>query len=76
MKASETTKSIVGMAEEMETDNWSERKKTLHHNCCALLPRIARMEKQKTVTIEMLRKIAKGLGVSIKDLMNNNQNRQ
>ena len=35
-------------------------------------PRIARMEKQQTVTIEMLRKIAKGLGISIKDLMNNN----
>ena len=36
-------------------------------------PRIARMEKQKTVTIEMLRKISKGLGVSIKELINNNQ---
>ena len=36
-------------------------------------PRIARMEKQKTVTIEMLRKIAQGLGVSIKDMVNNNQ---
>jgi transcriptional regulator with XRE-family HTH domain len=36
-------------------------------------PRIARMEKQKTVTIEMLRKIAKKLRVSIKDLVNNNQ---
>jgi len=36
-------------------------------------PRIARMEKQKTVTIEMLRKIAKKLSVSVKDLVNNNQ---
>ena len=34
-------------------------------------PRIARMEKQKTVTIDMLKKIAKGLGVSIKDVVNN-----
>ena len=36
-------------------------------------PRIARMEKQKTVTIKMLRKIAQALGVSIKDMVNNNQ---
>lgn len=36
-------------------------------------PRIARMEKQQTITVEMLRKIAKALGVSIKDLVNNNQ---
>lgn len=34
-------------------------------------PRIARMEKQKTVTLDMLRKIAKSLGVSIKELVNN-----
>ena len=34
--------------------------------------RIARMEKQKTVTMDVMRKIAKGLGVSIKDLVNNN----
>jgi len=34
-------------------------------------PRIARMEKQKTVTIETLRKIAEKLNVSVKDLVNN-----
>ena len=33
--------------------------------------RISNMEKQKTVTVEMLRKIAKVLGVSVKDLINN-----
>ncbi len=36
-------------------------------------PRIVGMEKQKTVTVGILRKIARGLGVSIKDLVNNNQ---
>ena len=36
-------------------------------------PRIARMEKQKTVTVEVLRKVAKKLSVSVKDLVNNNQ---
>jgi len=34
-------------------------------------PRISSMEKQKTVTVGMLRKIAKGLAVSVKDLINN-----
>ena len=32
-------------------------------------PRISRLEKQKTITIELLRKIAEKLGVSIKDLL-------
>ncbi len=36
-------------------------------------PRIARMEKQKTVTLDMLRKIAKALGVSVKDFFNNGE---
>jgi len=34
-------------------------------------PRIARMEKQKTVTLEILRRIAEALNVSVKDLINN-----
>ena len=34
-------------------------------------PRIAQMEKQKTVTLEMLRKIADKLGLSLKELINN-----
>ena len=34
-------------------------------------PRIARMEQQNSVTTKMLRRIAKKLGVSIKDLVNN-----
>jgi transcriptional regulator with XRE-family HTH domain len=36
------------------------------------VPRISQMENQKTVTVQMLRRIAKKLGVSIKDLVNNN----
>ena len=36
-------------------------------------PRIARMEKQKTVTIETLRRIAEKLKVSLKDLLNNKE---
>jgi transcriptional regulator with XRE-family HTH domain len=36
-------------------------------------PRIARMEKQQTVTLEVLRNIAKKLGVSVKDLVNNGE---
>jgi transcriptional regulator with XRE-family HTH domain len=34
-------------------------------------PRIARMEKQQTVTLEVLRNIAEKLNVSVKDLVNN-----
>jgi transcriptional regulator with XRE-family HTH domain len=34
-------------------------------------PRIARLEKQDTVTLEVLRKIAKALGVSVKDIVEN-----
>jgi transcriptional regulator with XRE-family HTH domain len=34
-------------------------------------PRISEMEQQKTVTVNTLRKIAKALNVSIKDLVNN-----
>lgn len=36
-------------------------------------PRIARMEKQKTVTLDLLRKIAKALNKSIKDLVENEE---
>lgn len=35
--------------------------------------RISNMEKQKTVTVEMLRKIAKALGVSVKEVINNSE---
>ena len=35
--------------------------------------RISNMEKQKTVTVEMLRKIAKSLGVSVKEVINNSE---
>ena len=34
-------------------------------------PRISEMEQQKTVTVNTLRKIAKGLNVSIKEMVNN-----
>jgi transcriptional regulator with XRE-family HTH domain len=34
-------------------------------------PRISEMEQQKTVTVNTLRKIAKALNVSIKELVNN-----
>ena len=34
-------------------------------------PRIVAMERQNSVTIKMLRKIAKKLGVSVKELINN-----
>ncbi len=34
-------------------------------------PRIAEMEQQKTVTLALLRRIAKSLGVGVKDLINN-----
>ena len=37
------------------------------------VPRISQMENQKTVTVQMLRRIAKKLGVSIKDLVNNTE---
>ena len=33
-------------------------------------PRIAKMEKQKTVTVDILRRIAEKLNVSLKDLLN------
>ena len=33
--------------------------------------RISRMEKQKTVTLQTLRRIAEALAVSVKDLINN-----
>lgn len=36
-------------------------------------PRIARMEKQNTITLEVLKKIADKLGVSVKDLVNNGE---
>ena len=35
--------------------------------------RISNMERQKTVTLDMLRKIAKALRVSVKDLINNSE---
>ena len=35
-------------------------------------PRIVEMERQKTVTVQTLRKIAKALNVSVKDVINNN----
>ena len=34
-------------------------------------PRIARLEKQDTVSLEVLRNIAKALGVSVKDIVVN-----
>ena len=34
-------------------------------------PRISEMEQQKTVTVNTLRKIAKALNVSIKEMVNN-----
>ena len=35
--------------------------------------RVAKMEKQKTVTLEMVRRISKALGVSVKELVNNEE---
>jgi len=35
--------------------------------------RISNMERQKTVTLEMLRKIARALGVSVKEVINNSE---
>ena len=36
-------------------------------------PRISRLEKQDTITLELLEKIAKALNVSVKDIIENNK---